>query len=142
MSDVSPLPEKTPAIHDMGGLSRFRCSPVERDEAPPDAFGKRVDALRQVLAAKKMMTVDELRRGIESIPEDEYFALTYYERWMTSIWWAIQCVTNASRLNVRGTPSTSASMFAPNVSCSCVWRYNCESTTRGWASRLSTTTSR
>lgn len=85
MSDVSPLPEKTPAIHDMGGLSRFRCSPVERDEAPPDAFGKRVDALRQVLAAKKMMTVDELRRGIESIPEDEYFALTYYERWMTSI---------------------------------------------------------
>ena len=85
MSDVAPPPEKTPAIHDMGGLSRFRCSPVERDEAPPDAFGKRVDALRQVLAAKKMMTVDELRRGIESIPEDEYFALTYYERWMTSI---------------------------------------------------------
>ena len=89
MSDVvpsgAPGPEKTPAIHDMGGLSRFRCSAVERDEAPPDAFGKRVDALRQVLAAKKLMTVDELRRGIESIPEDEYFALTYYERWMTSI---------------------------------------------------------
>ena len=78
-------PDRTPAIHDIGGLSRFRCSPVERDEAPPDAFGKRVDALRQVLAAKKLMTVDELRRGIESIPEDEYFALTYYERWMTSI---------------------------------------------------------
>jgi nitrile hydratase len=30
------------------------------------------------------MTVDEMRRCIESIPEDEYFALTYYERWMTS----------------------------------------------------------
>ena len=81
MTDAAP----TPAIHDIGGLSRFRCSPVERDEAPPDAFGKRVDALRQVLAAKKLMTVDELRRGIESIPEPEYFALTYYERWMTSI---------------------------------------------------------
>jgi nitrile hydratase len=73
------------AIHDIGGLSRFRCTPVERDEAPPDAFGKRVDALRQVLAGKQLMTVDELRRGIESIPEAEYFALTYYERWMTSI---------------------------------------------------------
>ncbi len=85
MSDAAPGPDKTPAIHDMGGLSRFRCSAVERDEAPPDAFGKRVDALRQILAAKKLMTVDELRRGIESIPEDEYFALTYYERWMTSI---------------------------------------------------------
>jgi nitrile hydratase len=80
----APDPDKTPAIHDIGGLSRFRCSAVERDEAPPDAFGKRVDALRQVLAAKKLMTVDEMRRCIESIPEDEYFALTYYERWMTS----------------------------------------------------------
>ena len=31
------------------------------------------------------MTVDELRRGIESIPEDEYLSLTYYERWLRSI---------------------------------------------------------
>lgn len=77
--------EPTPATHDIGGASRFRCTPVERDEAPPDDFGKRVDALRQILAQKKMMTVDELRRGIESIPEDEYFNLTYYERWLTSI---------------------------------------------------------
>jgi hypothetical protein len=78
-------PDRTPATHDIGGLSRFRCTPVEHDEAPPDAFGKRVDALRQLLAAKKLMTVDELRRGIEAIPEDEYFALTYYERWLRSI---------------------------------------------------------
>ena len=75
----------TPAIHDLGGASRYRCTPVERDEAPPDDFGKRVDALRQILAQKQMMTVDELRRGIESIPEAEYFSLTYYERWLTSI---------------------------------------------------------
>lgn len=76
---------RTPATHDIGGLARFRCTPVEHDEAPPDAFGKRVDALRQVLAQKKLMTVDELRRGIESIPEQEYFALGYYERWLRSI---------------------------------------------------------
>lgn len=81
MSDA----EHTPAIHDLGGASRYRCTPVERDEAPPDDFGKRVDALRQILAQKKMMTVDELRRGIESIPEGEYFTMTYYERWLTSI---------------------------------------------------------
>ncbi len=78
-------PDRTPAIHDIGGASRFRCSAVEPDEAPPDAFGKRVDALRQILAAKQMMRVDELRRGIESIPEEEYFSLTYYERWLRSI---------------------------------------------------------
>ena len=75
----------TPAIYDLGGASRYRCSPVERDEAPPDEFGKRVDAIRQILAQKGFMTVDELRRGIESIHDEEYFALTYYERWLTSI---------------------------------------------------------
>ena len=81
MSDDTPLP----AIHDLGGAARFRCTPVEHDEAPPDAFGKKVDALRQILAQKGLMTVDELRRGIESIPEAEYFALGYYERWLRSI---------------------------------------------------------
>ncbi len=77
--------QPNPAIHDIGGAARFRCTPVEHDEAPPDAFGKKVDAIRQILAQKKMMTVDELRRGIESIPEDEYFVLGYYERWLRSI---------------------------------------------------------
>ncbi len=79
-------PDRTPATHDIGGLGRYRCTPVEReDDGPPDAFGRRVDALRQILAAKKLMTVDELRRGIEAIPEDEYFDLTYYERWLRSL---------------------------------------------------------
>lgn len=79
-------PDRTPATHDIGGLSRFRCTPVDpEDDAPPDAFGRRVDALRQLLAARGLMTVDELRRGIEAIPEEEYFALTYYERWLRSI---------------------------------------------------------
>ena len=77
--------DHTPATHDLGGSVRFRCTPVEHDEAPPDAFGKRVDALRNVLAQKRLMTVDELRRGIESIPPDEYFQLGYYERWLRSI---------------------------------------------------------
>ncbi len=81
----SGIDPRTPATHDMGGAQRFRCTPVERDEEPPDEFGKRVDALRQLLAQKKLMTVDELRRGIESIPEDEFLSLTYYERWLRSI---------------------------------------------------------
>jgi nitrile hydratase len=80
-----PDDRPTPATHDMGGIARFHCTPVEHDEAPPDGFGKKVDALRQILAQKKLMTVDELRRGIESIPEPEYFALGYYERWLRSI---------------------------------------------------------
>ncbi len=31
------------------------------------------------------MGVDELRRGIEAIPEAEYHALGYYQRWIRSI---------------------------------------------------------
>jgi hypothetical protein len=75
-----------PATHDLGGAPRFRCAPVDPDdEAPPDAFGKRVDAIRQILARKGLLTVDEMRRGIEALPEAEYHALGYYERWLRSI---------------------------------------------------------
>ncbi len=75
-----------PAVHDLGGAARFRCAKVEPGDAgPPDAFGKRVDALRQILARKGLMTVDELRRGVEAIPEAEYHALGYYERWLRAI---------------------------------------------------------
>lgn len=80
MTDTPP-----PATHDIGGDSRFRCTPVEADEAPPDAFGKQVDALRQLLARKGLLRVDELRRGIEAIPPAEYHTLGYYEKWLRSI---------------------------------------------------------
>ncbi|NKC32365.1 SH3-like domain-containing protein [Falsiroseomonas selenitidurans] len=89
MTDDPPgaTPDIPPAAtHDIGGLPRFRCTPVEPDdEAPPDDFGKRVDALRQLLAQRGLMTVDELRRGVEAIPEAEYHAIGYYERWLRSI---------------------------------------------------------
>ncbi len=81
MDDAPP-----PATHDIGGAMRFRCTPVDpEDDAPPDAFGRRVDALRQLLARRGLMTVDELRRSIEAIPEEEYHALGYYERWLRGI---------------------------------------------------------
>ena len=38
-----------------------------------------------MLAAKRLMTVDELRRGIEAIPEADYLRLSYYRRWIRSI---------------------------------------------------------
>ena len=31
------------------------------------------------------MSVDELRRGIEAIPETEYHRLSYYQRWLRSM---------------------------------------------------------
>ena len=62
--------------------------PRDRGRVEPhalDAFDRQVDALRQMWGAKQVMGVDELRRGIESIPEAEYHRLTYYRRWIRSI---------------------------------------------------------
>ena len=38
-----------------------------------------------MLAVKKLMSVDELRRGVEAIPEADYHRLSYYRRWIRSI---------------------------------------------------------
>jgi hypothetical protein len=80
------LPENNPrAHHDLGGVSRFMCEPVDTSPHALTAFDRQVDGLRQVLGGKGIMTVDELRRGIEAIPDAEYHRLSYYERWICSI---------------------------------------------------------
>ena len=73
------------AHHDLGGAPKFMCEPVDTGPHGLTEFDRQVDALRGVLGAKQVMTVDELRRGIEAIPEAEYHRLGYYRRWMRSI---------------------------------------------------------
>jgi nitrile hydratase subunit beta len=73
------------AHHDLGGAAKFMCEPVDTEPHGLTGFDREVDALRQMLAAKKLMSVDELRRGVEAIPEAEYHRLSYYQRWMRSI---------------------------------------------------------
>jgi nitrile hydratase subunit beta len=73
------------AHHDMGGVARYMCEAVDRAPHALSEFDREVDALRGVLGAKGIMSVDELRRGIEAIPEAEYHRLGYYGRWMRSI---------------------------------------------------------
>ena len=77
--------EMARAHHDLGGVSKFMCEQVDKEPHVLTDFDKEVDALRQVLSAKGLMTVDELRRGIEAIPEAEYHRLSYYQRWIRSI---------------------------------------------------------
>ena len=86
MRETSPLPETQPrAMHDMGGVSKFMCDAVDTEPHALNEFDKSVDAIRQILGAKRVMSVDELRRGIEAIPEAEYHRLSYYQRWIRSI---------------------------------------------------------
>jgi hypothetical protein len=70
--------------HDMGGLP---AGPVERAEHDYAPWEKRVDAILRLLTDRKrrIMTVDELRRGIESLGPGAYDELSYYERWMASV---------------------------------------------------------
>ncbi len=71
--------------HDMGGLSKFLCEPIDTGAHALNDFDREVDAIRGLLGAKGVMGVDELRRGIEAIPEAEYHRLSYYQRWIRSI---------------------------------------------------------
>ena len=70
----------------MGGLPAGKVEPTEHDYAE---WERRVDALMTLLSgvkgAKKLMTVDELRKNIEALPPDAYDRMSYYERWVTSI---------------------------------------------------------
>ena len=73
------------AHHDMGGVSKLLCEPIDTEPHELTAFDREVDAIRGILGAKGVMSVDELRRGIEAIPEAEYMRLGYYQKWIRSI---------------------------------------------------------
>jgi hypothetical protein len=75
---------KDRAHHDMGGLP---AGPVDRGEHEAAFWEKRVDAIMMLLSDKqrRLLRVDELRRGIESLGADAYDKLGYYERWIASI---------------------------------------------------------
>ena len=69
--------------HDMGGLEAGPVEPVEHDHA---MWEKRIDAIRALLCdgKRRLMTVDELRRGIEDLGAKAYDEMSYYERWAAS----------------------------------------------------------
>jgi hypothetical protein len=73
------------AMHDIGGVSRYSCEPIDTEPHALNDFDREVDAIRGILGMKKVMSVDELRRGIEALPEADYLRLSYYERWLHSI---------------------------------------------------------
>ncbi len=70
--------------HDMGGLP---AGAVVRSDHQLERWEKRVDALITLLSGRdyRVIRVDELRRGIESLPPDAYDTMSYYERWIASL---------------------------------------------------------
>jgi hypothetical protein len=85
MSDPDAANPSAPrSHHDMGGQPAGPVGHTEHDYA---MWEKRVDALLVLLSRKdrRLITVDELRRNIESLGAEAYDAMTYYERWIHSI---------------------------------------------------------
>ncbi len=83
---MTAKPDPRRMHHDMGGLPGGK---VERGEHDYAAWERRVDALMVLLSGvrggKKLMTVDELRKNIETIGPEAYDRMSYYERWVVSI---------------------------------------------------------
>lgn len=65
--------------HDMGGLAAGPIDHHEHDLAP---WEKKADAIVRLLLAKRLMTLDEMRRAIEELGPGAYDELPYFERWI------------------------------------------------------------
>ena len=70
----------THAVHDRGGWPTD--APIDRTERELADWELLTDAVVDALGRSGVMNVDELRRGIESMPPREYEAASYYERWL------------------------------------------------------------
>jgi nitrile hydratase subunit beta len=70
-------------VHDRGGWPTD--APIDRSEHELADWEVLTDALVGALAMNGVMNVDELRRGIESMPREEYERASYYERWLYSV---------------------------------------------------------
>jgi hypothetical protein len=73
-----------PGVHDLGGQP---AGPIDRAEHEPTLFDQRVDAMIRLLThpSRAVFTVDAMRRSIESHSPQEYFGLSYYEKWLHAI---------------------------------------------------------
>ncbi len=71
------------AVHDRGG--RPTDEPIDRSEHELADWELLTDGLVGALGHEGAMSVDELRRGIESMQPAEYERASYYERWLYSV---------------------------------------------------------
>ena len=71
-----------PQVHDRGGGD---AGPIDRSEHEYSMWEKNTHALMMVLVRHGHINLDEFRRAIEAIEPEQYEAIGYYGRWITSI---------------------------------------------------------
>jgi hypothetical protein len=67
-------------VHDRGGWPTD--APIDRTDHVLTDWELLTDALVGALGNVGVMNVDELRRAIESMPQEAYETASYYERWL------------------------------------------------------------
>ena len=72
-----------PKVHDRGGW--LNDDPIDPDEHEMEEWERQVDALNGVLGDKGLKNTDQLRRAIESLSQDQYESLSYYEKWTAAM---------------------------------------------------------
>ena len=72
-----------PKVHDRGGWPNT--DPIDRREHIMEEWERRVDSLNSVLGEKGLKNTDQLRRAIESLSQDQYEGLSYYEKWTAAM---------------------------------------------------------
>ena len=72
-----------PGVHDRGGWPTNE--PIDQTDHQWMDWEFVTHALLGAVRSKGLMTGDEMRRGIEAIPEGVYEAYSYYERWSSSV---------------------------------------------------------
>lgn len=70
------------SVHDRGGKP---AGPIDRTEHELSDWELTTDAIVSTLARKRVITIDEHRRSIESLGAAEYESFPYYGRWLTAV---------------------------------------------------------
>jgi nitrile hydratase subunit beta len=70
------------AYHDLGGTP---AGAIDQHEHELQLWEKRIEALLVLLTRKKILRIDENRRGLESLGSEAYFAASYAERRILSM---------------------------------------------------------
>jgi hypothetical protein len=72
--------------HDMGGQPGGTVQPTAHDY---EEWERRIDAMAVLLwglkGTRKLFTVDEHRKAIESLPPEAYDGMSYYEKWIYAL---------------------------------------------------------
>jgi hypothetical protein len=68
-------------VNDLGGSPG---GPIDKSQREIEDWERLADAVTIVLDKKGIKTTDEHRRAQESLPQERYEALSYYERWIAA----------------------------------------------------------